>query len=326
MAYSAEVIARARRRLAAAKADRESEEHAHLAEAYQKLPQLRQIDQALRQTMTAAAQAVFSGGDAQTEMEKAKQENLSLQRQRQELLRGAFPEGYLDEKPICPVCGGNGYIGSRMCQCLMNLCRQEQRMDLERFGLECVDFDQFRLDCYPDRPDPRLGVNIRAAMEKTLHICRQYAATFSEKSGNLLFSGDTGLGKTFLSACIAAAVTDRGYSVVYESASRLFSKLEKARFNGDDTARRAAEGYETCDLLIVDDLGTEMPGTFVTASLYALMNERILSGKSMIISTNLNTDDLPKRYSPQIASRLRGNFLRVAFLGEDIRVKKNWGL
>ena len=163
-------------------------------------------------------------------------------------------------------------------------------------------------------------------MEKTFNTCRKYAYTFTERSGNLLFSGDTGLGKTFLSACIARTVADRGYSVVYESAGHLFAKMEQAKFDGDEEAREEIKKYGACDLLIIDDLGTEMPGQFVTSALYNLVNDRLLAGKPMIISTNLNSEDLGKRYSPQIASRLRGSFTRVAFLGEDIRVKKNWGL
>ena len=188
------------------------------------------------------------------------------------------------------------------------------------------NFEQFRLEYYPDRIDAHLGVNIRAVMEKTYQTCRKYAYSFTEKSGNLLFSGDTGLGKTFLSACIARTVADRGYSVVYESAGHLFSKLERAKFSGDEQAREEVKKYNDCDLLIVDDLGTEMPGQFTTAALYALVNDRLLAGKAMIVSTNLTVEDLSRRYSSQIASRLRGSFTRVAFLGDDIRVKKNWGM
>ena len=162
-------------------------------------------------------------------------------------------------------------------------------------------------------------------MEKTYRNCRSYAFGFHEKADSLLFSGNPGLGKTFLSACIARTVADQGYSVVYESAGHLFAVLEKARFEGNDDNRRAAAKYNECDLLIVDDLGTELSGQFVTAALYGLINDRILSGKPMIVSTNLTIDDLSRRYSPQIVSRLRGSFRRVAFLGEDIRVLRNKG-
>ena len=327
MGYSMEVMQRARARLAAAKADRESENRQHLDEAYAKVPRLREIDRQLRLTMAMAAQAVFaSGGDVNEALEEAKNQNLALQRERETLVRMYFEEGYLDDSPICDRCSGSGYVGSAMCECLAELCRQEQKKELTFLNVGRENFDQFKLEYYPDRLDHKLGLNIRSVMEKTYQACRKYAYGFSERSGNLLFSGDTGLGKTFLSACIARTVADRGFSVVYESAGHLFAKLERAKFAGDEQAREEVKKYTECDLLIVDDLGTEMPGQFTTAALYSLVNDRLLSGKAMIISTNLNVEDLSRRYSAQIASRLRGSFTRMTFVGEDIRVKKNWGI
>lgn len=327
MAYSAEVMKRARDRLAQAKADRELENLQHLQQAYTQVPRLREIDRLLRQTMALAAQAVFSqGGDVESAMERAKQANLNLQRERAELIALHFEEGYLDESPICDHCGGTGYIGSTMCECLMELCRQEQRKELTLLSGGKETFHQFRLDYYSDQYEGKYGTSPRVIMEKVLRTCRTYATTFTLNSGNLLFVGGTGLGKTFLSACIARAVADRGYSVMYETANHLFSKLEQAKFGGGEDARREAEKFLECDLLIVDDLGTEMPGQFVTAALYSLVNDRLLAGKPMLISTNLNVDELGKRYSPQIASRLQGSFNRLTFVGEDIRVMKNRGL
>ena len=163
-------------------------------------------------------------------------------------------------------------------------------------------------------------------MERNFQNCRRYALTFTPHAGNLLFVGGTGLGKTFLSACIARAVADRGYSVVYESAAHLFGKLEQAKFSPSEENRREAARFTECDLLIVDDLGTEMPGQFVTAALYTLLNDRILGNLPMVISTNLNVEEISRRYSPQIASRLHGSFQRLTFVGEDIRVLKNRGI
>ena len=325
MAYSAEVVRRARARLEQARSDRELENREHLLRAYEQVPRLREIDRQLRLTMAKAAQAVFAGGDAQELMEKAKQENLALQHERQWILDTNFEEGYLDESPICEKCGGSGYMGSTMCECLRELCRQEQKKELTVLSAGRENFEQFRLDYYPDKVDSRLGYSPRQIMEKTFQTCRRYAQTFSEKSGNLLFSGNTGLGKTFLSACIARTVADSGHSVVYESAGKLFSTLEKARFEGHEESRKAAEKYSVCELLIIDDLGTELPGQFVTSALYTLVNDRLLEGKPTIISTNLHEEDLSRRYSPQIASRLRGSYRRVAFVGEDIRLIKNRG-
>ena len=327
MAYSAEVIRRARERLAQAREDRESENRQHLADAYEKCPRIRQIDLQLRRTMAQAAQAAFrKGSDGRAEMDAIRQENLALQQERAQLVGQYFEEGYLDDSPICSVCGGSGYVGSNMCECLRELCRQEQKKELTFLSAGKDRFEQFSLDYYPDRLDPVMKVNVRSLMERNLQMCRRYAATFSEKSPNLLFSGDTGLGKTFLSACIARVVADRGYSVVYESASHLFGKLERAKFYNDEQARKDSQRYTDCDLLIVDDLGTEMPSQFTTSALYTLINDRILYGRPMILSTNLNTEDFSRRYSSQVASRLNGNFQRVPFLGEDIRAKKNWGM
>ena len=327
MAYDSEVVRRGRERLAQAKAERESENLRHLMDAYGRVPRLREIDLELRRSMTMAARAAFStGSDAGIAMEEVKQANQALQQERQALVAEYFEEGYLDDSPICDRCGGTGYVGSTMCECLRELCRQEQKRELTFLNVGKESFDQFRLDYYPDRLDAGLGVNIRTVMEKTLQICRRYALEFTERSGNLLFSGGTGLGKTFLSACIARAVADRGYSVMYESAGHLFTKLERAKFGGDEDARRETEKYSICDLLIIDDLGTEMGGQFTTSALYTLINDRILAGKATIVSTNLTTEELEKRYSAAIASRLRGNYRRIPFIGEDIRLKKNRGL
>ena len=327
MAYSAEVVKRARARLAQAKEDRESENRQHLAVAYARVPRIQEIDIQLRRTMAHAARAAFqAGSDGQKELAKAREENLALQREREELCRQNFEEGYLDDSPICDKCGGSGYIGSNMCECLTELCRQEQKKEVSVLSGSREAFNQFRLDYYSDRIDPKYGASPRTIMERNLKICRTYALTFAPNAGNLLFVGGTGLGKTFLSACIARAVADRGYSVVYESAGHLFGKLEQAKFSPSEEARREAARFTDCDLLILDDLGTEMPGQFVTAAFYTLLNDRILAGKPMVISTNLNIDEAARRYSPQIASRLQGSFQGLTFVGEDIRILKNRGL
>ena len=327
MAYSAQILRQARQRLANAKADRESENREHLQKAYAQIPRLQQIDLQLRKTMALAAQAVFaSGGDAAAAMEEVKRANQALQQERQALVDAHFEPGYLDDSPICKRCGGSGYVGTAMCGCLEELCRQEQKRELALLASDAEQFESFRMDYYPDRVDPKYGASPRAIMELTFQKCRRYADTFGPGSGNLLFVGGTGLGKTFLSACIARTVADKGYCVAYESASHLFSKLEKDRFSPSPESAEAVRRLSECDLLIVDDLGTELPGQFVTAALYSLVNDRLLAGKPMVISTNLNVEELARRYSPQIASRLQGSFQRLTFVGEDIRALKNRGL
>lgn len=322
MAYSAQVLRMAREELTRQKSDFESLYNHRLHEAYLQVPRLRQIDMQLRQTVTLAAQAAFvKGEDGVAALAEVKKTNLSLQEERKQLLEQNFAPGYLDKDTVCPYCGGVGYVGSTMCSCLKELCRQAQQQVISKLTTGVERFENFRLDYYPEELDPVFKVSPRKLMERTLQVCKKYAENFDGK-GNLLFVGGTGLGKTFLSACIANAVADQGYSIAYESASALFDKLNRHHFAPDEQTRQQVDSIQSADLLIIDDLGTEMTNQFVISALYSLLNDRLLQGKSMIISTNLNVEEITRRYSPQIASRVQGCFKALTFLGKDIRVTR----
>ena len=324
MPYSKEVLSRARLRLALQKSDRESQTAARLQEAYAKVPRLREIDVLLRQTMAAAAQAVFSqGGDVEAAMNCARSENQALQAERKALEQAHFAPGWLDEEPICKLCGGSGYVGSAMCQCLKQLCVEEQRRELGSIFSGKETFETFRLDYYSDAIIPRAKVSARQLMQRNLDNCIRYARSFGPDTGNLLLTGNTGLGKTHMALAIGRAVGEQGYTVCYETAISLFTKLEKAKFLPTEESRKEADKLESCDLLIIDDLGTEMPGQFVTAALYGLLNHRLMERKPMVVTTNLTVEEAGKRYSNQIASRLYGEFSRLTFMGTDIRILKN---
>ena len=325
MNFSSEVLTRARAILAQQKADRESENNARLQAAYARVPRLKEIDMALISTMAQAAQAAFlQGNDGKAVLERARQSNLQLQEERKALVERYWEPGFLNEEPICPDCGGSGYVGAQMCHCLKALCVKEQRKEMGA-AFQNASFDTFLLDYYSDAVIPQVKMSPRTVMEKTLDSCRRYARNFTMDSGNLLLSGGTGLGKTHLALAIGAAVGEQGYSVCYETAAGLFGKLEKAKFTPSEENSREAEKLEKCDLLILDDLGTEMPSQFVTAALYNLLNTRLLAKRPMIITTNLNVDEAAGRYSMQIASRLYGEFKRLTFLGSDIRIIKSRG-
>ena len=321
MPYSSEVISRARQRLENEKTDKRSRYYANLETAYREVPRLRQIDSQMKQNVALAVQSAFAEGPQR--MAQAKTENEALQKEWDALVAEHFPKGFLDETPVCPHCGGIGYVGRQMCDCLTRLCQLEQMEELNTLPCGQARFGDFRLDYYSDRVDPQIGVSPRMVMEQNFRIAKRFA---QQRSGNLLLVGGTGLGKTFLSSCIATQIALEGHSVTYETASHLFNNLEKHRFSPDEKTQQMVARYETCDLLIIDDLGTELPGNFVTAALYTLLNDRILAGKAMVVSTNLTIDEIGKRYSPQIASRLQGNFQGLTFLGEDIRVLKNRGV
>ena len=319
MAYSEAVLHRARERLLQEKNLYEAETAARRAQVLQAYPRLREIDQALRQSVAGAVAAAFrKGEDTTAAIAALKEKNLALQREREWILASAeLDESVLDPPPFCPHCGGSGYVGSSMCECLRELCRQEQKKELSSLLGGKESFDGFRLDLYPTEPDPNLGVSPRQLMERTFRRCRRYAREFGAGAPSLLFTGGHGLGKTFLSACIARAVADNGFSVVYDTAGKLFSDFEAVKFGGNqqDLTRK----YLQCDLLIIDDLGTEMTTQFTQSVLYRVLNDRLLENRPMIVSTNLSDQALRQRYSAPIASRLLGAFEVCLFLGQDIR-------
>ncbi len=323
MAYSQAVLQRARARLEQAKLDRSREYEAHLAEAYRQYPRLAEIDNELKLTMyNLMANALRQGEDPSAVIAEVREQNLALQREREWIIEVAeYEEGYLDDAPICNTCGGSGYCGAQMCSCLRELCRQEQKKELTSLlGSGKESFDTFRLDVYSDEYDAKLGTSARRLMQSNLNICKKYAQSFHPASGSLLFSGATGLGKTFLSACIARQVTDQGYSVMYESSIRVFADFEAEKFGADENIGITRK-YFDCDLLIIDDLGTEMTTQFTISALYSVINTRMLEGRATIISTNLLPEAIEKRYSPQIASRIVGTFRLIKFAGDDIRRK-----
>ncbi|MEA4966134.1 MAG: ATP-binding protein [Oscillospiraceae bacterium] len=325
MAYSEAVLRRARAQLAQAQQERQETFETHLQEAYSRYPRLKEIDRALRQTMAATVAATFRAGtDPKEAVEKIKDQNLALQAERDWILEASdLDEDFLDSSPVCSICGGTGYVGSTMCECLRELCRIEQKNELSSLlGSGKERFSAFRLDYYSDAADPQRGVSPRRLMEETLHRCRKYAQDFSQDSGSLLFSGKTGLGKTFLSGCIARSVADRGFSVVYETAITMLGDFEAAKFGDFSEARIAkTQRYFASDLLIVDDLGTELVTQFTLSALYNVINTRLINGKQTIISTNLTTDGMKNRYTPQIASRLLGDYELIPFFGDDVRLR-----
>ena len=322
MAYSAQVLRRARARLEQAKLERERENEAHRAAAYERYPRLREIDRELQQSMAELAIA-FLKKDSEEALGAIRTRNQTLQAERNWILEaGEFEDGYLDDTPVCTRCGGTGYDGSQMCSCLRELCRQEQKKELTSLlGSGRESFDTFRLDVYSDAYDPKLGTSPRELMRSNLNICKKYAAGFSAASGSLLFSGATGLGKTFLSACIARQIADRGFSVMYETAIRLFGDFETEKFGAQGGDGSLTRKYFDCDLLIIDDLGTEMTTQFTVSALYSVLNTRMMEGKPILISTNLLPEALETSYSPQIASRIVGTFRLIKFAGDDLRRK-----
>ena len=327
MALDGKILRRAKMRQEQMKAARAERAQRCLEEVYRRAPQLRAADTRIRESMLDAMQLVLSGAaEDDPRVEALRMENAQLQMQRAETLgRLGLPADYTDEGYMCPKCRDTGYFGTGLCDCLKKLYIQEQKKELSSLlKLGEQTFDAFDLDWYDDTPDPNTGVSPRQSMEFVYETCVAYARRFGPRSRNLLFTGGTGLGKTFLSTCIARVVSENGFSVVYETASALFSQFEAEKFSRSDTSDSGEDVERAlgCDLLILDDLGTEMTTVFVTSALYTLVNTRLAAGKQTIISTNLTQADLAVRYSPQIASRIQGEYQTLRFYGQDIRLLK----
>ena len=326
MPYDSNVMRRATQALEARKAARLEQQEVLRQKIYRQLPRVAEIDRQLRGTMTElfAASLRRGEGGAPT-VEEVRRKNLALQQERAELLvRMDLAEDALDDKPACPLCGDTGWRGTEMCRCLRALCAQEQIRELSSLlDLGEQSFDQFSLDWYSPLGSP----SPRENMEFIYDVCLSYAQKFRTfPFRNLLLYGPPGLGKTFLSACIARVVSEHGFSVVYDTAVNIFAQFETQKFSRDeDDTREARDGtrrYLGCDLLILDDLGSEMTTPFVQSALYQLLNTRLTGGKRTIISTNLTPDDIRRRYTPQLASRLEGEYHMLRFFGEDIRLQK----
>ena len=271
--------------------------------------------------------ALRRGTDPGPAIQTLRDENLSLQAEKRELLgRMGLPEDCLEEKPLCPLCGDTGYRNGKMCRCLRRYYAREQQKELSRMlDLGSQSFDTFSLEWYPDRYDTAQGCVPRQHMEMVYDVCADYAHQFAKRPGNLLLFGAPGLGKTHLSAAIAREVSGEGFSVVYDTAGHVFERFETQKFSREETAESDVERVLSCDLLILDDLGTEMTTAFVQSALYQIVNIRLMERLSTILSTNLTPGDIARRYSPQIASRIEGEYQILPFVGEDIRKLKKTG-
>ena len=316
------------RLLAAARADREARRSAFEIRCHQRLPELARLDRAIQGTVAQAiAAALQQGTDPSEAVDKARRENLELQQKRLELLKGAGIDPQdLEHTPLCPICSDSGWHDGQLCQCVARLAAAENLKELGRqLDLEQFDFDKFQLGWYDPGFDPRLGASPRELMESVLAVCKDYADLFPNyPARNLYLYGGTGLGKTFLSGCMAKAVAQGGHWTVYATAGELFRQYEDVKFNRDEdgAAREDVRRYENCDLLVLDDLGSEMTTPFVQSALYQLLNQRMIAGKHTVISSNLDMDGARDRYVPQVASRLEGEFQELPFFGRDIRLQK----
>lgn len=328
MSYDGKLLSRAKVRLDDKRHSMENERVRRLEEAYRRSPRIKDLDSMISGNIAnAVGLALSRGSDPVTAFAEARADNEYLQTERREQLKAAgLSADYTDEHYMCERCLDTGYRGTDICSCLDLLYKEEQRRELsELLKLGEQTFDSFCLDWYDDRPDPATGISPHKWMESVYDTCVEYARKFGKKSFNLFFTGGTGLGKTFLATSIAKTVSESGFSVVYDTAMSVFSRFEDDKFSkvsDSDAVKGELHRYMTCDLLILDDLGTELTTSFTVSCLYNIINTRLASGKKTIITSNLSPDEVGIRYSLQIASRLEGEYQVLKFFGKDIRILK----
>ncbi|MBQ3928515.1 MAG: ATP-binding protein [Clostridia bacterium] len=324
MGYSREIYEEAEAKLERRRLYSEQELQKRRDLLYMRSPKAEELVHQLAHTSVATAKAIFSGSDTAAALAKLRETNLAYQQELKKIIAGfGFPENYLEEWHQCPDCCDRGYIDGRMCRCMKTLLRETAYERLNKISpLSLSDFDTFSLDYYSKTPPNAKESSPYETMSKVLAFCRKYALHFSLNSRSLLFQGGPGLGKTHLSLAIAKHAIDNGYGVIYVSAPAIMSKIESERFGGRGRSEDTEQLVLDCDLLIIDDLGTEFTTKFTVSAIYNIINSRTIMSKPTIISTNLTLAELQEKYNFRTVSRIIGTLDRLHFVGSDIRQLK----
>ncbi len=292
-------------------------------EIYSKIPRIREIDIELRKTPLEIVRATFKDKDKAKELLRAsRNKNLKLQAERESLLASAgYSKDALEVQYDCKVCKDTGYVEpGKACECLLNEYKNAVvKKVAAEFSVSEKTFSAFDLELY-SKSRGNLPFSPYENIKRIYDFCVNYAKHFGDRTENLFLTGGTGLGKTFLASCIAVEVATLGNSVAYTTAYDSVRAMEERRFysQGEDKF----EKLRACDLLVIDDLGTEHINSFSTATLYNLINTRMTAGKKTVLISKLTVDEIETKYGEQFASRLRGEYITLSFVGEDIRGKK----
>lgn len=328
MAFDGKLLAKARLALEKRREENRAEQRRRIERVYAAAPEIREYDLQLRRQMAELVRLTVSKTAGLNEkLDELKSQNLELQRRRAEaLVEHGYTVEYLDDIYSCPKCHDSGTYQGGVCSCLEKLYNAELTKELGTL-LKNGDesFERFDLELYDSAPTAS-GISPREVMQATYSGCLRFAENFPNVSNNLLLQGGTGLGKTFLSACIARVVAKKGFSVCYDTAAAALDAFEKQKFSKDpaeaESAALRVKRMLSCDLMILDDLGTEMATPMSQSALYTLINTRLNEGRRTVISTNLEQEELERRYTPQICSRIEGEFIPLPFVGRDIRRMK----
>lgn len=303
--------------------DNENRLRGRYKEAYEKVPRLETLDHTVSELSVRQARKLLDGDNAALTALK-NDLHLLFEEKRILLEQAGLPADYLEPVYTCRDCQDTGYIGDRKCHCFEKaiidfLYTQSNLQEV----LKEENFTTLSMEYYSaGHIDPLTGRNAQEAMKTAVRACREFVRDFPQGGKNLLLCGDTGVGKTFLTHCVAKEILDQTYSVIYFTAAGLFDIFAKKQFEKDESAALDYEHIYGCDLLIIDDLGTEFSNAFTTSQLFVCLNERLLRRKATMISTNLSPDDLNTLYSERVFSRITSAYTVLRMTGDDIRIQK----
>lgn len=293
-------------------------------EIYHRFPKIKEIDASISKAGFDIASVIFKGIDIESYIASQKKNITDLKIEKAEILSSkGYPVDYLEIKYKCSKCNDTGYIGSVKCNCFKQklIDKYYQQSNL-RDILKKENFDTFNMTLYSNERYKNEPISPRKNMEHIFTHCLNFTNNFDSINENLFFFGGSGLGKTFLSNCIAKDLLDNGKVVIYQTASNLIEILRNLKFD-DNSPREQVDEILQCDLLIIDDLGTEPNTPYSQSELFNIINTRILSNKKTLISTNYPLEDLLSIYPERITSRILGNFTVFEFYGDDIRIKNS---
>ncbi len=320
MSYPKEIYLRAERILEKRRDNAVMDAQIRSDEIKSELPEIEKIQNELSGIGLEISQLFFYKGNTQEKVDELRAKSKALTDKRgQILLRNGYPENAMQPEYICPVCEDRGFIGGRICNCHRQLLKDIMRDEIKRVApLDDCTFDNFDTEKYDTTSDEN-GIIPRERAEKILVAAHRYAQNFSLSSKNLLFLGGPGLGKTHLSLAIVNVVINRGFSVCYGTSQNICEDLQSEQFGRDSDIIYKKRRVLDSDLLVIDDLGTEIDNQYSIATLYNIINSRILAKKPTLINTNYDFKVLESKYDKRITSRITGEYVRMLFAGKDIR-------
>ena len=295
-------------------------------DVYSQIPQVKEIEDEISKVGLEMMKLVLKNPSSKEELSlQAKEKIQTLTTKKQDLLdKWNVPKGYLDIQYECNLCKDRGFLPSgKKCNCLKQaIINESYKMSNLSKILEKQNQCTYDDSIFSDEIDPKSGISPRQNMQLILSDCDEFIYDFDKDNDkNLLFYGDTGLGKTFMSSYIAKELLDKGYLVIYQTSFKMFEIIEEYKFHNINNSI-SKENYNNlfeCDLLIIDDLGTELTNTFTVSELFMILNTRLLNKKKTIISTNFSLGKLAETYTERISSRIFDKFTLVKFVGKDLR-------